>query len=111
MKRLLILLVFISGFFHLNAQKSKVQSALNYIRYNELNKAIEAIEAAKDHEKTMAWAKTWFVRGQVYHAVFESQDSTVHNLTENPLKEATDSYLKCIELDEKTSTKLILFQD
>lgn len=82
-------------------QKSKRTSANNYLGYQELDNAMEAIEPTITHEKTMNEAKTWFFRGQIYQAIYETQDEKYKSLHPNPLQVAVESFFKAIELDEK----------
>lgn len=82
-------------------QKSKRTSAYNYLDYGELDNAVEAIEPTITHEKTMNEAKTWFFRGQIYQAIYETQDEKYKSLHDNPLQVAVESFLKCLELDDK----------
>ena len=56
MKRLLALLVlFVS--LSASAQKAAVQTAINYLRYEDLDKAKEAIDGAVVTESTMGMSK------------------------------------------------------
>lgn len=82
-------------------QTSKRTSANNYLGYGELDNAMEAIEPTITHEKTMNDAKTWFFRGKIYQAVYETKDEKYKTLHANPLQVAVESFLKCLELDEK----------
>jgi len=82
-------------------QKSKRTSANNYLQYGELDNAMEAIEPTITHEKTMNEAKTWFFRGQIYQAIYETKDEKYKKLHPNPLKVAVESFLKALELDDK----------
>jgi tetratricopeptide (TPR) repeat protein len=82
-------------------QKSKRTSANNYLQYKELDNAKEAIDPTITHEKTMNEAKTWFFRGQIYQAIYETKDENYKALHDNPLQVALESFLKCLELDEK----------
>lgn len=82
-------------------QKSKRTSANNYLGYGELDNAMEAIEPTITHEKTMNEAKTWFFRGQIYQAIYETQDEKYKSLHPKPLPIAAESFMKCMELDEK----------
>ena len=84
-----------------NAQKSKVTGASNYLNSGKLDKAKEAIDAGIGHEKCVAWAKTYLIQGKVYQAIFESPLPAYKNLAEAPLKVAYEAYLKCMELDVK----------
>ncbi|MFM1874606.1 MAG: hypothetical protein RL266_343 [Bacteroidota bacterium] len=82
-------------------QASKRTSANNYLEYGELDNAVEAIEPTITHEKTMADPKTWFFRGKIYQAVYETKEEKYKSLHPNPLQIAVESFLKCLELDEK----------
>ncbi len=101
MKKIILLVLLIGGLTFAQAQRSKVVSAFNYAKpkYNELDKAMKAIDEAKDHSKTQDDAKTWYYRGMIYQRIY--QDSSFHHLHENPLKEAMASFEKALELDEK----------
>ena len=82
-------------------QKSKRTSANNYLQYGELDNAKEAIDPTITHEKTMNEAKTWFFRGQIYQAIYETKEEKYKSLSDNPLQVAFESFLKCKELDDK----------
>ena len=90
-------------------QKSKRTSANNYLQYGELDNAKEAIDPTITHEKTMNEAKTWFFRGQIYQAIYETKEEKYKTLHNNPLQIALESFLKCYELDVKNyHTDLVL---
>lgn len=90
-------------------QASKRTSANNYLEYGELDNAMEAIEPTITHEKTMGDAKTWFFRGRIYQAIYETKEEKYKSLHPNPLQIAFESFLKCLELDEKNyHTDLVL---
>lgn len=82
-------------------QKSKRTSANNYLGYGELDNAMEAIEPTITDEKTMNDAKTWFFRGKIYQAIYETKDEKFKSLHPNPLQVAVESFMKCLELDDK----------
>lgn len=84
-----------------NAQKSKVTGASNYLNSSKLDKAKEAIDAGMGHEKCVAWPKAYLVQGKVYQAIFESPLPAYKKLSDSPLKIAYEAYLKCMELDVK----------
>ena len=83
------------------AQKAKRTSAINYLQYGELDNAKEAIDPCITNETTMGEAKTWFYRGQIYQAIYETKDEKYKTLHENPLQVAFESFLKCKEMDDK----------
>lgn len=106
MKRTIILLTFIFvatlGF----AQKGKVTSALSYKDEGDLQKALETIKETIDpsnekSDKTIDWPNTWEARGEIYQAIFQSEDENVKSLVDDPLTTALESYKKALELDEK----------
>ena len=83
-------------------QAAKRTSANNYMQYGELDNAKAAIDEASVHEKTAPEAKTWFYRGQIYQAIYETQDPKYKSLSNNALEEAYQAFSKCNSLDEKT---------
>ncbi len=84
-----------------NAQKSKVTGASNYLTSGKLDKAKEAIDAGIGHEKCVAWPKAYLIKGKVYQAIFESPLPAYKKLSDAPLQVAYDAYMKCMELDVK----------
>ncbi|MFN8153029.1 MAG: tetratricopeptide repeat protein [Bacteroidia bacterium] len=104
MKRLLVLLaVFIS--IHASAQKAAVQTAINYLRYEDLDKAKEAIDGACTNESSMGMSKAWYYRGLIYHALHETTNPKFAALKPGALEEARKSYEKTLELDTKSEYK------
>ncbi|MBN1986898.1 MAG: hypothetical protein JW761_11375, partial [Prolixibacteraceae bacterium] len=106
MKRTIILLTFVFAASVSFAQKGKVTSALNFKDSGDLAKALEAIEETIDpsndkSDKTIGWPKTWEVRGEIYQAIYQSEDENVKSLAEDPLATAFESYKKALELDDK----------
>lgn len=91
-------------------QKSKRTSANNYLTYGELDNAKEAIDPTITDEKTMHEAKTWFFRGQIYQAIYETKEDKYRSLSDNPLQIAFESFLKAKELDDKDYHKDMILQ-
>ena len=83
------------------SQGNKLQSAINYLRYNELDKAMEAIDLASKHEKTGVMTKTWYYRGKIYLAIYQSKEDKFKKLHTDPLKVASESLLKAKSMDVK----------
>jgi len=86
--------------------RTKVTSSQNLKDTGKLSEAVETIEQAIDPnqekaDKTLTWPKTWEVRGEIYQAIYQSDDESVKKLAEDPLTEAFESYKKALELDEK----------
>lgn len=106
MKKSIILLAFLFAVTGAFAQKGKVSSAQNLKDTDKLDQALETIESTIDpsnskSEKTIAWPKTYEVRGEIYQAIFQSEDPNVKQLVEDPLSIALESYKKALELDDK----------
>jgi len=94
-----------------NAQKSKVTGASNYLSSGKLDKAKVAIDAGMGHEKCVEWPKAYLVKGKVYQAIFESPLPAYKELSENPLDIAFEAYMKALEFDLKgKSTKAVKAQ-
>jgi tetratricopeptide (TPR) repeat protein len=82
-------------------QKAKRTSANSFREYGELDNAKESIDPCITNETTMYEAKTWFFRGQIYQAIYETKEEKFKTLDPNPLQVAFESFLKCEELDDK----------
>ncbi|HRV52846.1 MAG TPA: tetratricopeptide repeat protein [Bacteroidia bacterium] len=85
------------------AQKAQVQSAYSYLKYEQLDKAKEAIDIAINHENTMNYDKAWYYRGLIYQSLYKNEK--YGNLDKNPLAEALKSYNKTLELNPKFEYK------
>lgn len=83
------------------AQPTNQVNTYNYLKKGQLEKAMNAIDEASEHEKTMNDPKTWFYRGQTYKRLGTTQKAEYKKLAEDPLGEAADSFEKCLELDAK----------
>ena len=105
MKKFFLLIAAVSISFGAMAQKGKVTSALSYIDQGILDKAKEAIDQALVNESTMNWPNTYFAKGKLCQAVFESTNDKFKSFYPDPLGEAYASYEKAIELDTKGSFK------
>ena len=86
--------------------RTKVTSSQNLKDTGKLKEAVNTIEEAIDPsnekaEKTLEWPRTWEVRGEIYQAIYQSEDESVKSMVENPLTESLQSYKKALELDEK----------
>jgi tetratricopeptide (TPR) repeat protein len=104
MKKFFLLIAAISISFGALAQKGKVTSASSFIDQGLLDKAKESLDQALANESTMNMANTYFVKGKLCQAVFESKDPKFKALYADPLDEAYAAYEKAISLDPKGST-------
>ena len=105
MKKFLLLMAAVSISFGAIAQKGKVTSALSYIDQGILVKAKEAIDQALANESTANWFNTYFAKGRLAQASFDSKDPKVNAFYADPLAEAYASYQKALELDPKGTVK------
>jgi len=87
------------------AQKGKVTSALSFIDQGVLDKAKEALDEAMLNDKTKDWFNTYFAKGKLCQASFESDNPKFKDFYPDPLQEAYASYEKSIELDPKGNVK------
>lgn len=105
MKKFLVLIAAVSISFGAMAQKGKVTSALSYIDQGILDKAKEALDQALTNEATANWFNTYFAKGRLCQATYDSKDPKVKAYYPDPLGEAYASYLKAMELDPKGGIK------
>lgn len=105
MKKFLLLIAAVSISFGVMAQKGKVTSALSYIDQGILDKAKDAIDQALINESTSAWFNTYFAKGKLCQASFESDNPKFNTFYPDPLAEAYASYEKAMELDPKGGIK------
>lgn len=105
MKRFKMLLIACLASTSIFAQKSAIQTAYNYLRYDDLDKAKEAIDQAATNPSSNTISKTWYYRGQIYHAIYESTKEPFQALKPGSLDQAFLSYEKTIELDKSEEYK------
>ena len=105
MKKFFVLLAVVSISLGVMAQKGKVTSALSYIDQGILDKAKDAIDQALTNESTINWFNTYFAKGKLCQATFESKDPKFNAYYADPLDEAYTAYQKALELDPKGNVK------
>lgn len=82
------------------AQKKYVNKAQIWAENGEkLDTALGAVKYAETQEKTADWAKTYYVKGLVYHAIAESENEEFKKLTDEPLIEAFNNFKKAYTMD------------
>lgn len=90
MKKSAFILAALSLSIAVNAQKSKIYTAKEYMRNGDMKKAITAIDEAVANEKTSTDGEAWFTRGEVYEKLAET-DATA-------IGESSKSYMKVLEV-------------
>ncbi|MFA8437161.1 MAG: tetratricopeptide repeat protein [Marinifilaceae bacterium] len=105
MRKLSFILVMVLSVSFVNAQKSKVTSAANYLNAGKLDKAKEAIDTGIKDAKASVWPKSYVVKGKVYQGIFESPLPAFKELSATPLEIAYEAYMKAMELDVKGKYK------
>jgi len=83
------------------SQKGKVTSALSLIDQGQLDKAKEAIDQALVDPKSANWANTFYAKGRLAQASWESDNPKFKEFYPDALNEAYTSYQKAMELDPK----------
>lgn len=96
--KLLIIVLLYSG--SLSAQKATVQTAWNYLKYDQLDKAKEAIDETAANEQTKNMEKTWYYRGLIYQSMFKHEK--FGNLDPQALQKAQESFDKSLEINPKS---------
>lgn len=79
-----------------SAQTAKRASCLNYLKYGELDAAKQACDECIIHDKTKNDALAWWYRGQVYQAIYESQDANYKKLDADAADVSFYSYKKAL---------------
>lgn len=101
MKKLTVIFILLFSMATVYAQKPLRTTAFNYLRKNQLDKALESIEPTISDPTTMNEAKTWFYRGTIYLKIHMSDKPEFKSLDPDALTKAYQSYQKMMELDTK----------
>lgn len=107
MKKITFVLMAAAISISVSAQKGKVTSAESYITEKAFDKAKAAIEEAIVNPKSAEWARTYYVKGKLCMAAFESGDEKAINLYPDILNEAYNSFEKAVSLDPKMKNTII----
>jgi tetratricopeptide (TPR) repeat protein len=108
MKKLNLLLFFLVAFSMVAfAQKPKIEKAKSLLDKNEIAEAKSIIDAAVDYEKTKDKVKTWYYRGLIYEAIYNSEDPAVQALSDDPFTEAVEAFKKVKEMEGENGTYFI----
>jgi tetratricopeptide (TPR) repeat protein len=85
----------------------KIEKSKILLDKGEVVEAKQIIDDAIVHEKTIDKVKTWYYRGLIYEAIYNSEDQTIQDLSDDAFGEATNAYLKVKELENETGTYFI----
>ncbi|MBI9053051.1 MAG: tetratricopeptide repeat protein [Bacteroidales bacterium] len=89
---------------NVQAQKKLVNKAALWANEGEkLDTALGSIFVAEKGEKTKDWYKTYFVKGQVYQAIAETENEEFKKITTDPLIKAFDNYAKAYSMEKSSS--------
>lgn len=101
MRKLTFIMILLLGATFTYAQKGKVAQASSYFTSGKLDEAKKLIDEAITHENCVNDPKSYFVKGQIYQAIFESPLKDYRKLDPNALDVAWEAYQKTLQLDEK----------
>ena len=82
---------------------SKAESALNSGDLDEAKAEVDLAFEVNKKGKVKDDSKSWYVRGDVYKAIFLDDSTEFQNLSDNALDIATESYRKAMEMEKETS--------
>jgi tetratricopeptide (TPR) repeat protein len=105
MKKIVLLLVLVASITIVFGQKNVRQTASNYLKDGKLDKSMEAINQCVLDPSTAQDSKAWYIRGNVYLAIFTTKEAQFKNLDPDPLPKSLDSYKKALEFDPKKELK------
>jgi tetratricopeptide (TPR) repeat protein len=100
MKKLFVAGLALIAYIGVSAQ-APVVSAFTYLRNGQLDRAKNQIDFAVKDDKCKGLSKTWFYRGNIYLAIFLSQEEKYKKLDTNSLMVAYEAYQKAIEIEPK----------
>lgn len=83
------------------AQRGRITTAVSYFTQGKLDKAKEIIDAIVKDKDGAEMAKAQLLKGQVYQAIFESQNADYKKLSQNPLDVAWTAFQEVIKLDKR----------
>jgi len=107
MKKITFVLMAVMISIAASAQKGKITAAESFIAQGAFDKAKEAIEAAIANPKSAVLAKTFYVKGKLCQAAFDSGNPKFTELYPDILNEALKNFGKAIEMDPKMKNILI----
>jgi tetratricopeptide (TPR) repeat protein len=102
MKRIVVTLFILLNFIVAFGQLKEYNSAVQYYKWGDLDKAKESIDKALTSEKTMNEPKTWYFKGLIYHGLYQSKDKSYKSLAPANCPDVVlEAYKKALLLDFK----------
>lgn len=101
MKRFALLMILAISCTVVFGQRNNRTSAFNELRNGRLDRAKDYIDKTIQHEQTIADARSWFYRGNIYLSIHMSENPEYKALDDKALDVALESYIKAQEYDKK----------
>lgn len=99
MKKALVSLLFTGLSFAAFAQNKNVTNAEENLKSGILDKAKTSIDEAVTNDKTKDKDKTWYIKGQVYAAI--AQSDKYKSLAPDAKEQAFEAFKKCLQINPK----------
>ncbi len=108
MKSLIYIFTILLISINLSAQQ-KSNDAYEQLKAGKIDIAKKIIDEAMQEANEQYLPKAWFIKGEIYLAIYTTEDAGFKNLHPSPLMEAFESYKKAYQLDEgkKLLTQII----
>lgn len=100
MKQTYFFLFYIFFSLHVYSQNITANDLLNALKSGDAIKAKELADKAINQHDATTNESLWFYRGQIYFALFASNDNEVQKLAPDALDVSYQSFLKTLELDK-----------
>lgn len=83
------------------SQNVNIEDVLTYLKSGDAVKAKSTSDLLIQDKNLINNPKTWYYRAITYHSIYESSIKEVKELSQMPLFEAYNAYLKTLELDKE----------
>ena len=105
MKKFILLIALVSVSIGAMSQKGNVTKASSLITQGKLDEAKVLLDQALSNPKSSNLPETFFAKGKLGQAIYESEDARFSSLYKDPLGEAYAAYEKAMSLDTKGQIK------
>ncbi len=100
MKRIVFLLIFLMiSVAVVQAQGRDMRRASRHINRGNLDRALEHIQDAMEHEEVLEDPEIWVLKGELYMQIAVAEEPEYRALAENPVDKADEAMKKAIALD------------